>query len=437
MTNYFPEIKDPIPYEGPDSRNPLAYRYYDAGKEIAGKTLEEHLRFAVCYWHTFIGAGSDTFGESTFRRPWLDQTNSIEEAERKQDAAFEFFGKLGVPFYTFHDRDIAPEGEDFAESCRNLEHMVERARKKQADTGIRLLWGTANLFFNRRYAHGAATNPNAGVFAYAAAQVKHAMAATHELGGENYVFWGGREGYESLLNTDMKRELDNLATFLCMAVDYAREIGFTGQLLIEPKPSEPSKHQYDFDSATVLEFLRNYDLIEHFKINHEPNHATLAGHASDHDLNVASIAGKLGSIDANRGDQQNGWDTDQFPTDILSNVMMMMVVLRQGGLGRGGLNFDAKPRRGSLDQLDLFHAHIGGMDALARAFLIAHRITEDGKLRDLVDARYASYSSGIGAKIAGCETSFTELERYVLEQGEPVIESGRQEMIENLINTYL
>ncbi len=437
MTTYFKEVTETIKFEGEDSKNPLAFQYYDADRQIAGKSMREYMRFAICYWHTFTGLGADPFGEGTFIRPWLDRSNSLKEAENKQDAAFEFFQKMGSPFYTFHDRDISPEGESFAESCKNLEHMVNRAKRKQDETGVKLLWGTANLFSHRRYTHGGGTNPNAHVYAYAAAQVKHAIAATHELGGQNYVFWGGREGYECFLNTDMKMEQENFANFLHMAVAYAKEIGFTGQMLIEPKPMEPSKHQYDVDSATVLNFLRTYDLIDHFKINHEPNHATLAGHASEHDMTVASNAGKLGSIDANRGDPQCGWDTDQFPTDLHSNVMMMLVVLKQGGLQKGGLNFDAKPRRGSIDLLDMFYAHIGGMDALARALMIADKIVQDKALSRIVDERYSSYSTDIGKKIIKGETSFAELESYVLEHGEPTLASGRQEMIENLINTYL
>ncbi|MBF0278152.1 MAG: xylose isomerase [SAR324 cluster bacterium] len=437
MTHYFPEVAEPVRYEGRDTTNPLAFRYYNADQIVAGKTMRDHLRFAICYWHTFQYRGSDPFGEATFLRPWFDNTNSLAEAENRQDAAFEFFQKMGVPYYTFHDRDIAPEGANFGESCKNLEHIVQRAKRKQEESGIKLLWGTANLFSNRRYTHGAGTNPDAHVYAYAAAQAKHAIAATHELGGENYVFWGGREGYETILNTDMKREQENFANFLHMAVAYAKEIGFSGQFLIEPKPMEPTKHQYDVDSATVLNFLRAYDLFDHFKINHEPNHSTLAGHATEHDLTVAASAGKLGSIDANRGDPQNGWDTDQFPTDIHANVMMMLVVLKHGGLGSGGLNFDAKPRRSSVDLVDMFYAHIGGMDSMARALLTAQKIIDDGILSRIIEDRYASYSSGIGAKISKGESNFAELEQYVLEHGEPNVVSGRQEMIENLINSYL
>lgn len=437
MTTYFPEVAGPIPFEGKGSKNPLAYKYYDAKKVVAGKTLEEHLRFAVCYWHTFQGMGADPFGEGTYIRPWTDRSNTLQESENRLDAAFEFFQKLGVPFYTFHDRDIAPEGKTFLESCKNLDYIVKLAKQKQEETGIKNLWGTANLFSHRRYAHGGGTSPSAHVYAYAAAQVKHAIDATKELGGENYVFWGGREGYECLHNTDMKREQENFANFLHMAVDYAKSIGFTGQFLIEPKPMEPMKHQYDVDSATVINFLRTYDLLDHFKINHEPNHATLAGHASAHDLTVASNAGMLGSIDANRGDAQNGWDTDQFPTDLLTNIHMSLVILRQGGLGKGGLNFDAKPRRGSIDLIDMFHAHIGAMDSIARAFVIANQIIEDGVLDGLVKERYASFETGIGKKIAEGQTSFAELEQYVLENGEPTPFSGRQELIENIINSYI
>lgn len=437
MTTYFPEVTAPIPFEGPKSKNPVAFRYYDAQKMVGNKTMAEHLRFAICYWHTFQGSGADPFGEGTFIRPWTDRSNTLTEAENRMDAAFEFFQKMGVPFYTFHDRDMSPEGATFAESCKNLEHMVARAQKKQQETGIKLLWGTANLFSHRRYANGAGTNPDAHAYAYGAAQIKNAMAATNELGGQNYVFWGGREGYECLLNTNMKREQENFANLLHMTVAYAKEIGFTGQLLIEPKPMEPMKHQYDVDSATVLNFLKSYDLLDHFKINHEPNHATLAGHAPEHDLTVASNAGVLGSIDANRGDAQNGWDTDQFPTDIMANVQMMLVVLKQGGLGKGGFNFDAKPRRCSIDLMDMFYAHIGAMDAMARGLLVAHEIMEDGLLEKMVQERYSSYTTGIGEKIAKGQTTLAELEQYVLNNGEPTPISGRQELIENIVNSYL
>ena len=436
MADYFSEVQKIIQFEGADSKNPLAFKYYDADALVAGKSMADHLRFSVAYWHSFKGDGQDMFGAGTFDRPWNDAGDSLKQAEQTLDAAFEFFTKLGVGYYCFHDRDLAPEGESFAESCKNLDQLVEKAAAKQKETGIKLLWGTANLFSHPRYMHGAATNPDPHVFAYAAAQVKHAIAATRELGGENYVFWGGREGYETLLNTDMKREQENLARFFHMAVDYAKSIGFSGQFLIEPKPMEPTKHQYDFDSATVLSFLGAYDLLDHFKLNIEANHATLAGHSFDHDLAIASQAGKLGSVDANRGDMLLGWDTDQFPTDLDDVVRAMIIILNQGGLGSGGLNFDAKLRRGSTDLVDLFHAHIGGMDTFARGLVIAQQIIDDGILSDFVKNRYAGYGEGIGKKIGNGGTSFDELEAYVREQGEPKPVSGRQEMLENIYSSY-
>ncbi len=436
MTDYFPTI-DKIKFEGSDSKNPFCFRYYNPDLEIAGKTLRDHLRFAVAYWHTFQNGGRDVFGDETCNRAWKASSHPMETAESTLDAAFQFFQKLGVDYYCFHDRDIAPEGSTFKESCRNLEFIVEKAKKKQQETGVKLLWGTANLFGNPRFANGAASNPDAHVFAYAAAQVKNAIAATHELGGENYVFWGGREGYDTLLNTNMELEQDNLARFFHMAVDYAREIGFKGQFLIEPKPKEPTKHQYDFDAATVLGFLRKYDLADSFKLNIEANHATLAGHDFDHDLMVAATAGKLGSIDVNRGDLLLGWDTDQFPTDLMSAVRSMVIVLNQGGIGSGGLNFDAKLRRSSMQVEDLFHAHIGGMDTFAKATIIAAKMLEDGFFETYLDNRYASYKSGIGQKIVSKELGFKELEQFILENGEPEGISGQQEYLENVFNTYI
>jgi xylose isomerase len=437
MNTYFPQVLSPIPYEGRDSKNPLAFKYYDQKKLVAGRTMAEHLRFAGAYWHTLKSSGRDIFGADVYNRPWDAQAGPMTRAQATLQAAFEFNQKLGLRYYCFHDRDLAPEGDSFAESCRNLEKMVDMAANLQQQTGIRLLWGTANLFNHPRYTHGAATNPDAHVFAYAAAQVKHAIAATHALGGENYVFWGGREGYETLLNTDMRHEQDQMARFFHLAVDYARQIGFKGQFLIEPKPKEPTKHQYDFDAATVLNFLRQYDLIDHFKLNIEANHATLAGHTFEHELTVASNCGKLGSIDINRGDNLLGWDTDQFPVDLYQTTYAMLVVLGQGGLGSGGLNFDAKLRRGSTDLLDLFYAHIGGMDAFARGLLTASKIIDDGLLRDFIHQRYASFRGGRGKRILSGEADFDELEAWVLEKGEPRLASGRQEYLENLINTYL
>jgi len=436
MKEFFPEIQDRIPYEGADSKNPLAFKFYEPGRVVGEKSMEEHFRFSVAYWHTFKCTGADPFGSATFDRPWNPGETPMAQAENTLRAAFEFCRKLGVSYYCFHDRDLAPEGETFSESCGNLETMVKKAKKMQDDTGIKLLWGTANLFSHPRYAHGAATNPDAHVFSYAAAQVKNAIAATHELGGANYVFWGGREGYETLLNTDMKREQDQMARFFHMAVDHARQIGFDGQFLIEPKPKEPTKHQYDFDAATVLGFLRAYDLWDHFKLNIEANHATLAGHSFEHDLTLASMNGKLGSIDANAGDTLLGWDTDQFSTDPAACAKAMLVVLAQGGLGKGGLNFDAKPRRGSFDPMDLFYAHIGSMDAFARGLLAAHDIMANGFLDDFKEARYKSYSEGTGRRIMSGETTFESLEKWIMKKGEPVPTSGRQEMLESIFMSY-
>ena len=437
MTIYFPEIAAPIKYEGPKTDNLLAFRYYDPERIVGGKTMADHLRFAVAYWHTFMGTGRDIFGDDVYERRWKASADPMTRAEETLRAAFEFFKKLGVGYYCFHDRDLAPEGETFSESCRRLEYLVNLAADLQKQTGVRLLWGTANLFNHPRYTHGAATSPDPHVFCYAAAQVKNAIAATHALGGENYVFWGGREGYETILNTDMKRERDQAARFFHMAVDYAREIGFAGQFLIEPKPKEPTKHQYDSDVAAVLNFLGTYDLLEHFKVNVEANHATLAGHSFEHELLTASQAGKLGSIDVNRGDLLLGWDTDQFPTDIYQTTRAMLVVLGQGGLGSGGLNFDAKVRRGSIDTVDLFYAHIGGIDAFARGLLIAQQMIDDGFPSEHVAARYNGFQSGIGLDIMEGRAGFTDLEKYVIEKGEPVLKSGRQEYLENIFNHYI
>jgi len=437
MNEFFPDIPQTIPFEGPDSKNPLAFKYYNPQQVVGQKTIKEHLRFSVAYWHTFKASGMDPFGAPTFVRPWIKAESPLEQAEYTVRAAFEFAQKLGAPFYCFHDRDLAPEGATFAESCKNLETMVAKAKQLQEETGIKLLWGTANLFGHPRYAHGAASNPDAHVFAYAAAQVKHAIAATNELGGANYVFWGGREGYETLLNTDMQREQEQMARFFHMAVDYARQIGFDGQFLIEPKPKEPTKHQYDFDAATVLGFLRAYDLFDKFKLNIEANHATLAGHTFEHDLTVASINGRLGSIDANVGDPLLGWDTDQFPTDPAMCTLAMLVVLKQGGIGKGGFNFDAKPRRGSFDEIDLFYAHVSGMDTFARGLLAAHQLIEDGVFNTFIKERYASYTDGIGKQISDGQETFESLEQYVLQQGEPAFKSGRQEMLESILHSYV
>jgi len=434
---YFPSVKKKVSYEGKDTGNPLAFRYYNKEQKVGSKTMGEHLRFSVAYWHSFMGTGIDVFGAPTLRREWHQATDPIVRAKETMDAAFEFLQKLDIDYYCFHDRDIAPEGESLSQSCKNLEIMVENARKLQTETGIRLLWGTANLFSSPIYSHGAATNPNAHVMATAAAQVKHALDATKELGGENYVFWGGREGYESLLNVDIKREQEQMARFLHMAVDYKNKIGFDGQLLIEPKPAEPMKHQYDSNVAATLYFLKEHDLIDHFKLNIEANHATLAGHTFEHELTAASAAGKLGSVDANRGDLLLGWDTDQFPIDIYSTTLAMMVILNQNGLGKGGLNFDAKVRRGSIDSIDLVYAHIGGMDAFARGLVIAHKMIEDKVLSSFIDERYSSYRDGIGAKMMSGVVGLEDVEKWVLGEGNPIVRSGRQEMLENLINSYI
>ena len=437
MSEYFPQISK-ILYEGPGSRNPLAFRHYNPSEIIEGKSMEDWLRFSVCYWHTFRGTGTDPFGAPTLHRPWDDGTDSLDNALTRVDVAFEFIEKLGVPYYCFHDRDVAPEGSTLKESHANLDAVADKLFEAQQRTGIKLLWGTANLFSNPRYMHGAATSPNADVFAYAAAQVKKAIEVTMELGGENYVFWGGREGYMCSYNTDIKRELDHLARFMHMAHDYAKEIGFTGQFLFEPKPKEPTKHQYDFDAAACLNFIRQYGLLDVVKLNIETNHATLAGHTMMHELEYASIQGALGSIDANTGDLLLGWDTDQFPTDIYLTTQVMLVIMKQGGLAPGGTNFDAKVRRESIDPIDLFHAHIGGMDAFARGLKIAAAIRADGVLSDFVKQRYSSYDTGIGRKIDIGTTNFASLEAYMLEKGEADPNtSGRQEMLENIINQYI
>jgi xylose isomerase len=437
LDQYFKEIKKPIRYEGKDSDNFLSFKYYNAGQKVGNKTMEEHLRFSVAYWHTLKEDGQDMFGSPSFFRPWFTASDSMDRAKQTLEAAFEFIQKLGVKFYCFHDRDIAPTGSNFSETCKNLEIIVQLAKEFQNSTGIKLLWGTANLFSDPIYAQGAATNPDAHVVAHAAAQVKNAMNATHELGGENFVFWGGREGYDTLLNTNLKQEREQLARFLHMAVDYKKKIGFNGQLLIEPKPKEPTKHQYDTDAATTLSFLREYDLLDHFKLNIEANHATLAGNTFEHELTVASAAGKLGSVDANRGDLLLGWDTDQFPIDIYSTTKAMMIILLQGGLGSGGLNFDAKTRRSSIDTIDLFYAHIGGIDAFARGLLIAHKIIEDGKFERFIANRYKSFQNGIGQNLLAGKLDFEEAEDFILRNGMPKPNSGRQELLENIFNEYL
>lgn len=433
----FPEIGR-IAYEGPKSKNPLAFRWYNADEVVEGKTMRDHLRFSVVYWHTFRGTGSDPFGSGTMLRPWDDGSESVENAVRRVAVAFEFMEKLGAPYYAFHDRDISPEGRNLTETNRNLDIVADALEEQQQRTGIKLLWGTANMFSHPRYMHGAATSCNAEVFAFAAAQVKKALEVTKRLGGENYVFWGGREGYQTLWNTDLKREMDHLARFFHMAVDYAKQIGFDGTFLIEPKPKEPTKHQYDSDAAACINFLRAYGLTERFKLNIETNHATLAGHTMMHELDYAGGQGLLGSIDANTGDLLLGWDTDQFPTNIYLTTEIMLMLLKHGGVAPGGVNFDAKVRRESFEPIDLFYAHIGGMDAFARGLKIAAAMRASGDFDRLLKERYASWDTGIGQEIEAGKHSFQTLEKLMLSKGDVAPNrSGRQELIENMINDYL
>ncbi|MGB9688999.1 xylose isomerase [Thermogutta sp.] len=433
----FPEVTK-IKYEGPDSRNPLAFRHYNPDELVEGKPMKEHFRFSVAFWHTMRGTGADPFGAPTMIRPWDTGENTIENAINRVKAFFEFCEKLGAPFFCFHDRDVAPEGKTLAETNKNLDAVVKVIKEEMDRTGVKLLWGTANLFSNPRYVHGAATSCNADAFAYAAAQVKKALEVTKELGGAGYVFWGGREGYQSFWNTDMKRELDNLARFLHMAVDYAKEIGFTGQFYIEPKPKEPTKHQYDFDAAACINFLRAYGLEKHFKLNIETNHATLAGHNVEHELEYAGMQGFLGSVDANTGDLLLGWDTDQFPTDVYLTTKIMLVFLKYGGIAPGGVNFDAKVRRESFEPIDLFYAHIGGMDCFAKGLKVAAAIRADGELQRLLKERYSSWDTGIGAEIEAGKHNFKTLEKYMLEKGDvSPNKSGRQELFENIVNRYI
>jgi len=433
---FFPGIKKII-YEGPDSKNPLAFKYYDENKMVAGKTMKDFFRFAIAYWHTFCGTGEDPFGPGTQKFPWNESTIPMQAARDKLDAAFEFITKLGVPFYCFHDRDIAPEGGSVNESEKNLKEIIALARQKQKESGVQLLWGTANVFSNPRYMNGAATNPDFYAMTHAAAQVKAALEATVELGGSNYVFWGGREGYFSLLNTDMKRELEHLAMFLSKARDYGRKIGFKGTYLIEPKPMEPTKHQYDFDTATVIGFLRHYGLDKDFKINIENNHATLAGHTFAHEIQVATNAGLLGSLDVNQGDPHNGWDTDEFWHNIHDAVEAMLVIMAAGGLGKGGMNFDAKTRRSSTDLEDIFIAHINSMDTIARALIIADKILTKSELPAMKKARYASYDNGEGAEFEKGKLSLEQLAEIAAKNGEPEQISGKQELYESIVNQYI
>ncbi|NLI57477.1 MAG: xylose isomerase [Clostridium sp.] len=436
MAEFFKNVSK-IQYEGKDSDNPLAFKYYNPDEVIDGKTMKEHLRFAVAYWHTFQGVGVDPFGAGTAIRPWDNITDPMDLAKAKVEANFEFCEKLGVPFFCFHDRDIAPEASTLRETNKRLDEIVAKIKEYLKNSSVKLLWGTTNAFGHPRFVHGASTSPNADVFAFASAQVKKAMEITYELGGENYVFWGGREGYETLLNTNMKLELDNMARFLQMAVDYAKEIGFKGQFLIEPKPKEPTKHQYDFDTATVHGFLLKYGLEDYFKMNIEANHATLAAHTFQHELHVARINGLFGSIDANQGDLLLGWDTDQFPTNIYDTTLAMYEVIKAGGFTTGGLNFDAKVRRGSFEPEDLFSAHIAGMDAFAKGFKIANKMAKDGKFDKFIEERYKSYESGIGKDIVDGKVGFKELEEYALANDQIKNISGKQEVLEAMLNQYI
>jgi xylose isomerase len=432
---YFENVNK-IQYEGADSKNPLAYKYYNPLEKVNGKTMEELLRFSVAYWHTFNADGTDPFGVGTAIRPW-GHLKGMELAKARVEAAFEFFEKLDVPFFCFHDVDVAPEGSTLKESYDNLDVIVAMIKEYMKTSKTKLLWNTANMFSNPRYTHGAATSCNADVFAYSAAKVKKGLEVAKELGAENYVFWGGREGYETLLNTDMKLEMDNLGRFFHMAVDYAKEIGFDGPFLIEPKPKEPTKHQYDFDVATGLAFLQKYDLQDYFKFNIEANHATLAGHTFEHELRTARINGMLGSVDANQGDVLLGWDTDEFPTDLYSTTLAMYEILKNDGLGKGGLNFDAKVRRGSFEPEDLFEGHIAGMDAFAIGLKVANKLIEDKVLDSFIEDRYSSYTQGIGKKIVEGTTNFHELEEYAFGLTEIKNKSGKTERLKALINQYL
>ena len=426
-----------IQFEGTETDNPLAYRWYDENKVIGGKTMREHLRFAVAYWHSFNGQGSDPFGGPTHIFPWDTKSDVVGRAKDKMDAAFEFITKLNLPYYCFHDVDLVDYGNDVNENERRLSALTEYAIQKQTDSGVKLLWGTANLFSHKRYMNGAATNPDFHVLSHGAAQVKAALDATIALNGENYVFWGGREGYMTLLNTDMKREQENFARFLHIARDYARKQGFKGNFFIEPKPCEPTKHQYDYDAATVTGFLRQYDLLDDFKLNIEVNHATLAGHTFQHELQVAADAGLLGSVDANRGDNQNGWDTDQFPNNLNEITEAMMVILQAGGLQGGGINFDAKVRRNSTDPADLFYAHIGGVDVFARALIIADNILSKSEYNKIREERYASFDTGKGKEFLEGKLTLEDLRDYAIANGEPEVRSGKQEYLENLVNRYI
>lgn len=432
---YFKGI-GPIAYEGKESSNPLAFKHYDKSRVVAGKTMAEHFKFAIAYWHSFTAGGSDPFGAATRPMPWLESNDPIQQAKDKADAAFEFITKIGADYYCFHDFDLIDEADNISESEQRLAAITDYLAEKQQQSGVKLLWGTANLFSHPRYMNGAATNPDFRVLAHASLQVKNALDATIKLGGENYVFWGGREGYMSLLNTKMSREIDNLAQFLKNARDYARKNGFKGWFFLEPKPMEPSKHQYDFDAATCLNFLRQYDLMDDFKLNIEVNHATLAQHTFQHELQVAADAGALGSVDANRGDYQNGWDTDQFPNNVMELTEAMLVILESGGIQGGGVNFDAKIRRNSTDPVDIFHAHIGGMDAFAKALIAADAVLSKSDYKKLRAERYSSFDSGDGAAYASGKLSIEDLSAIARSQGDIPATSGKQELFENIINQY-
>ena len=433
---YFKGV-DAIKFEGKESTNKLAFKYYNPEKIISGKSMKEYFRFAIAYWHSFCGTGNDPFGPGTKVYPWNEKNDAIERGKDKMDAAFEFITKIGAPFYCFHDFDLVDEGDSFIESGKRLQAMIDYAKIKLKETGVKLLWGTSNLFSNPRYMNGAASNPDFSTLAYAGAQLKNAIDATIELGGENYVFWGGREGYMSLLNTDMGREQEHIARFFHMARDYARKQGFKGNFFIEPKPMEPTKHQYDYDSATVIGFLRKFDLLDDFKLNIEVNHATLAGHTFQHELQVAASDGMLGSIDANRGDYQNGWDTDQFPNNVYELTEAMLVILDADGFKGGGINFDAKTRRNSTDPKDLFYAHIGGMDAFAKALITAEAIIQKSDYVKLRNERYASFDSGKGKEFEDGLLKLEDFEGLANGYGEPGLISGKQELFENIINQFI
>ncbi|MGG0465194.1 xylose isomerase [Priestia aryabhattai] len=433
--NYFESVNKVL-YEGKDSKNPLAFKYYNPEEVVGGKTMKDQLRFSIAYWHTFTADGTDPFGAATMQRSW-DRYDGMDLAKARVEAAFQLFETLNVPFFAFHDRDIAPEGSTLQETNKNLDVIVTMIKEYMQTSNVKLLWNTANMFTNPRFVHGAATSCNADVFAYAAAQVKKGLETAKELGAENYVFWGGREGYETLLNTNLQLELDNLARFMHMAVDYANEIGYTGQFLIEPKPKEPTTHQYDTDAATTISFLRQYGLDKYFKLNLEANHATLAGHTFEHELRVARVQGFLGSVDANQGDPLLGWDTDEFPTDLYSTTLAMYEILQNGGLGSGGLNFDAKVRRGSFEQDDLLYAHVAGMDAFARGLKVAHKLVEDRVFENVINERYSSFKEGIGLKIVEGKANFHTLEQYAFKNQKIVNKSGRQERLKAILNQYI